>query len=289
MASATQSRYTEAQIKAWLRGLLTVAWADGQFDEQEKALIHSMADSEFAPGLEFDTFEPIEPTALAEILQPEPVAAENFLRMAVVVAIADGVYSAAEDRVLIAFCQALKLDTEILQALQSTLYNLRQIREEVAPGSTAEDSTAEEAVPTPTTTASMATASTTTAPTGAASPLTPPPGGKKDGIDPLKPARDWLDQMAVEDPRLARFVCRLVPPQCPFERDVTLFGKKLVHIPAMCKLNPLYDQLVGLRFRALSYLADDCGEDVTPYIYSLPLSTSSERDLNRLFSDRKQP
>jgi Mo-dependent nitrogenase C-terminus len=24
--------------------------------------------------------------------------------------------------------------------------------------------------------------------------------------------------------------------------------------------------MVGLRFRALSYLADDCGEDVTPYI-----------------------
>ena len=248
MASAIQSRYTEAQIKAWLRGLLSVAWADGQFDEQEKALIHSMADDEFAPGIEFETFEPIAPTDLAEILQPDPVAAENFLRMAVVVAIADGVYSAAEDRVLIAFCQALNLDTAILQALQSTLYNLRQIKEEVAPGT----ATAEAAAP-------PADA------TGAASPLTPP-DGKKDGIDPLKPARDWLDQMAVEDPRLARFVCRLVPPQCPFERAVTLFGKKLVHIPAMCKLNPLYDQLVGLRFRALSYLADDCGEDVTPYI-----------------------
>jgi hypothetical protein len=47
---------------------------------------------------------------------------------------------------------------------------------------------------------------------------------------------------------------------------VVLFKKKLVHIPAMCKLNPLYDQLVGLRFRALSYLADECGEDVTPLL-----------------------
>ncbi|MEO1593262.1 MAG: Mo-dependent nitrogenase C-terminal domain-containing protein [Cyanobacteria bacterium J06632_22] len=247
MASATQSRYTEAQIKAWLRGLLTVAWADGQFDEQEKALIHTMADGEFAPGIAFETFEPIEPEALAKILQPDPIAAENFLRMAVVVAIADGVYSAAEDRILIAFCQALDLDTEILQALQSTLYNLRQIREEVAPGTTLTESAAAE-------------------PVGVASPLTPPASDKKEGIDPLKPARDWLDQMAVEDPRLARFVCRLIPPQCPFERDVTLFGKKLVHIPPMCKLNPLYEQLVGLRFRALSYLADDCNEDVTPYI-----------------------
>lgn len=253
MASATQPRYTETQIKAWLRGLLTVAWADGQFDEQEKALIHSMTDDEFAPGLDFETFEPIQPAALADILQPNPVAAENFLRMAVVVAIADGVYSAAEDRVLLAFCRALNLDTAILQALQSTLYNLRQIKEEVAPGTS--DVAAQSA-------ASSAAGS-------AASPLTPPApkdGAQKDGLDPLKPAREWLDQMAVEDPRLARFVCRLVPPQCPFERDVTLFGKKLVHIPPMCKLNPLYDQLVGLRFRALSYLADDCGEDVTPYI-----------------------
>jgi hypothetical protein len=57
----------------------------------------------------------------------------------------------------------------------------------------------------------------------------------------------------------------MIPPQCPFERDVTLFGHKVVHIPPMCKLNPLYDQLVGLRFRALSYLADDCKEDVSQY------------------------
>ncbi|MEL6247772.1 MAG: DUF533 domain-containing protein [Cyanobacteria bacterium J06627_15] len=251
MASATQPRYTETQIKAWLRGLLTVAWADGQFDDQEKQLIHNMTDDEFAPGVNFETFEPIEPAELAEILQPNPVAAENFLRMAVVVAIADGVYSAAEDRILIAFSRALNLDTEILQSLQSTLYNLRQITEEVSPGSTGDEAespaqTVDENAAAP------------------ASPLTPP--AKKDGIDPLKPAREWLDQMSVEDPRLARFVCKLVPPQCPFERDVTLFGKKLVHIPPMCKLNPLYDQLVGLRFRALSYLADDCGEDVTPYI-----------------------
>jgi hypothetical protein len=57
----------------------------------------------------------------------------------------------------------------------------------------------------------------------------------------------------------------MIPAQCPFERDVKLFGHKIVHIPPLCKLNPIYEQLVGLRFRALSYLADDCGEDVSPY------------------------
>jgi Mo-dependent nitrogenase C-terminus len=33
----------------------------------------------------------------------------------------------------------------------------------------------------------------------------------------------------------------------------------------MCKLNPVYEELVSLRFRAMSFLADVWGEDVTPY------------------------
>ncbi|MEH1922571.1 Mo-dependent nitrogenase C-terminal domain-containing protein [Nostoc sp.] len=58
---------------------------------------------------------------------------------------------------------------------------------------------------------------------------------------------------------------KAIPAQCPFERDITLFGRKLLHIPPMCKLNPLYEEVVGLRFKALCYLADECGEDVTAY------------------------
>jgi hypothetical protein len=84
--------------------------------------------------------------------------------------------------------------------------------------------------------------------------------------DLLHPLKDWLDGLEMHDPRLARFICKMVPPQCPFERDIVLFGHKLVHIPPLCKLNPLYEQLVGLRFRALSYLADDCQEDISEYI-----------------------
>jgi hypothetical protein len=81
----------------------------------------------------------------------------------------------------------------------------------------------------------------------------------------LLPVRHWLDDLEMHDPRVARFLCKLIPPQCPFERDVKLFGRKVVHIPPLCKLNPLYEQLVFLRFRALSYLADDCKEDVSKY------------------------
>ena len=55
MASTTQTTaYTAEQIRIWLRGLLTVAWADGQFDESEKSMIQSMVESEFAPGTRFD-------------------------------------------------------------------------------------------------------------------------------------------------------------------------------------------------------------------------------------------
>jgi hypothetical protein len=184
-----------------------------------------MTQEELVPNLNFfDALEPISSEELATTLGPDSDAAENFLRMAVMVALADGVYSTEEDEKLHGFCAALGLENQILASVRSTLYDLNEV-------------------------------SPTTA-DGAAEPK----------LEPLKPAKEWLDQLEVHDPRLARFICKLVPSQCPFERDVTLFGRKVVHIPPMCKLNPLYEQLLGLRFRALSYLADDCGEDVTPYL-----------------------
>ena len=227
MPTVTESSYTQEQIKLWLRGLLTLAWADGNFDEDEKAIIAAVTEDELAPELDFEHFEPVTPDEVAQVLGSDPTIAENFLRMAVMVALADGVYSVEEDTQLQALCQALNLQETLLASVRSTIYSLRPENAEVATG------------------------------------LRPPTVGK---LDPLKPAREWLDQLEVHDPRLARFVCKLIPSQCPFERDVVLFNKKLVHIPPMCKINPLYDQLVGLRFRALSYLADDCGEDVTPLL-----------------------
>ena len=83
--------------------------------------------------------------------------------------------------------------------------------------------------------------------------------------DLLQPIRKWLESIEIHNVKLAHFLCKLVPAQCPFERDITLFGRHLFHIPPMCKLNPLYEEVVSLRFRALCYLADECGEDVTAY------------------------
>ncbi|MCU0527406.1 MAG: Mo-dependent nitrogenase C-terminal domain-containing protein [Elainella sp. Prado103] len=84
-------------------------------------------------------------------------------------------------------------------------------------------------------------------------------------IDLLTPVRRWLDRFEVTNAQTAHRIAKLIPAQCPFERDLQLFGHKVAHIPPLCKLNPLYEEFVALRFRALCYLADQCGEDIRSY------------------------
>ncbi len=95
-----------------------------------------------------------------------------------------------------------------------------------------------------------------------ASPLIAPP---QRGFDPFKPLRHWLDSIEVRDDKLAHKLCQMIPSQCPFERTFKLFGRTVLYIPPLCKLNPFYEEVVALRFRALCYLADECGEDVSAY------------------------
>ena len=85
------------------------------------------------------------------------------------------------------------------------------------------------------------------------------------GFDLLSPLRQWVNQIQICDRPTAHLICQVIPCCCPFERDIKLFGRTF-HIPALCKLNPLYNEFVGLRFRSLSCLCDECGEDVTKYI-----------------------
>lgn len=223
MSSASTTVYSDRQITAWLRGLLTIAWADGHFDAEEQELITRLTQDELAPHSSLGDLEPITGEELATDLGEEPNIRENFLRTAVMMAIADGVYSIVEADQIKAFGKALGVDLSALHNLEKTLYDPETVTTE-----------------------------------------TPQP---EVHLDALKPIRNWLDGMDIDDPRVARFICKMVPPQCPFERDIKLFGKKIVHIPPMCKLNPLYEQLVGLRFRSLSYLADDCDEDISEFIW----------------------
>lgn len=232
MTQFVQSPPTSEQISAWLRGLLAIAWADGDFDAQEQQLITTLTQHELAPTSDLKALNPISPTELATALGSDDKIAQHFLRTAVMVAIADGMYSAPEDALLEQLCQALSQSSEVLETLRLTLYHP----------------------------ATPPTAESTTS-SGADSELS-----DAAKLDLLHPVRDWLDELEIHDPQVARFLCKLIPAQCPFERDINLFGRKVVHIPPLCKLNPLYEQLVGLRFRALSYLADDRGEDVSPYL-----------------------
>ncbi|MDB9313889.1 Mo-dependent nitrogenase C-terminal domain-containing protein [Spirulina sp. CS-785/01] len=240
MSSVTQTQYTDEQISVWLRGLLTVAWADGHYDPEEKDFIASLTHEELAPQTDLGSLEPISAHELAQTMKGDPEMAENFMRTAVMMALANGVYSKEESNVINEFLDALDLEVEELKALEHTLYDpdKHNIEPEADDAFTSEVQADQQA-------------------TDSHLSLPHP--------HVLKPIQKWLDKMDVNDPRVARFICKSIPPQCPFERDIKLFGHKVVHIPPMCKLNPLYEQLVGLRFRALSFLADECGEDVSKY------------------------
>jgi tellurite resistance protein len=229
MPAPSASTDRPEQLEVWLLGLLTVAWADGNFDADERLVIGDLM-RDINPDLNLETSHSISIDLLTQAFANDPQLGEQFLRSAVMVAVADGTYSDKEDQMIQQFSNALGLDDEILQSLRSTL-------------------------------SGDMSASRSANLSANASSLTPP----EPSLDALRPVRDWLDGFAVHDPRLARFLCKMIPSQCPFERDISLFGHKVVHIPPLCKLNPLYEQLVGLRFRSLCYLADECGEDVTPY------------------------
>ncbi|WP_333351301.1 Mo-dependent nitrogenase C-terminal domain-containing protein [Microcoleus sp. B3-A4] len=49
-------------------------------------------------------------------------------------------------------------------------------------------------------------------------------------------------------------MCQLILARNSCERDIPLWGDHLFYIPPMCKLNPVYQELMDLRFRLLSFL-----------------------------------
>jgi Mo-dependent nitrogenase C-terminus len=90
----------------------------------------------------------------------------------------------------------------------------------------------------------------------------PSPQPKRDLLQPL---RQRIERLEINTPALAHRICSLIPAQCPFARKIKLFSWTILEIPPLCKLNPLYEDLMMLRFRSLSYLADECGEDISAY------------------------
>ncbi|WP_375480324.1 Mo-dependent nitrogenase C-terminal domain-containing protein [uncultured Nostoc sp.] len=81
----------------------------------------------------------------------------------------------------------------------------------------------------------------------------------------LNQIRSQLESVEIHNSNLARLLCKIIPSHCPFERTVTVLGRTIFQIPPLCKLNPLYEQLVSLRFKCLLYLVNECGEDARKY------------------------
>jgi hypothetical protein len=189
--------------RLWLAALHHLAIADGDFSAQEVTLLEQELRHEL-PGVEWDDLHLPGAEALAHRFVPGSPLAEEFLRTATVVALADGCISPIERELLQHWSAVLQVGQEALAELH------------------------------------------------------PQRLGCDTESDPglLNGLRRWLDEIDPTDPAVARFLVRLIPAQCPFERDVTLFGRKVVHIPPMCKINPLYEQLVALRFRCLCRLAE---------------------------------
>ncbi len=73
-------------------------------------------------------------------------------------------------------------------------------------------------------------------------------------FDPFLPLRKWIDSIQIKDEETARRIDKLIPSQCPFAREIRCFNRTILKIPPLCKLNPLYENLMALKFRALCYL-----------------------------------
>lgn len=90
---------------------------------------------------------------------------------------------------------------------------------------------------------------------------------RHDTADMLNPIRKIVNSLEFHKGMIpvAREIALRIPGACPFERDVRVFGRVLFHIPPLCKLNPLYEEFVGLRTRALIFLEAE-GESIQEYL-----------------------
>ena len=135
MTGITKSAYSDRQIVAWLRGLYTIALADGHYDPEEQELIGQLT-QDLADIDSVNRLETITPQELATTLGKEAETSENFLRTAVLVAVADGIYSEPEYDLLHQFSEALEIEVEALKSLENSLYKEAE-PEEVEPAGAA--------------------------------------------------------------------------------------------------------------------------------------------------------
>ena len=196
--------FADEARSTWLAALHQLALVDGDFDpEEQRQLAEQLYDDRPLQDFDWNHCPSLDLDAIRRVFSLDPNSAEQVLRSAVVVALADGNLSQSELDLLQTWDEALGLNCELIHSLDPC-----------------------------------------------SAWITKP-------WKPLDPLKQWLDELDPGDVRLSSFLVHLIPSQCPFERDIILFGHKLVHIPPMCKINPLYDQMVALRFRCLGHLSVD--------------------------------
>jgi hypothetical protein len=102
--------------------------------------------------------------------------------------------------------------------------------------------------------------------------IAPPPGL-------VVSLRQALNHIEIRQAQTAHLLCRLIPGRCPFARTFRL-GTYQVSIPPLCQLNPLYEELMALRMRALDYLTTH-GVDITPYLEAPDVPSTCEPTADR--------
>lgn len=190
-----------AMRHVWLGALRHLGQVDGHhLDAAERRQLEEQLAREL-PGESLDNLVLPGDEALCHRLGVGSATAEEFVRSAVIVALADGYLSEPELELLRHWSRLLQVGEDLVARLQSDCSEDREPAHHL-----------------------------------------------------LDPVRHWLEAIEPREPAVARLLVNLIPAQCPFERDLVVFGRKLAHIPPMCKINPLYEQLMGLRFRCLCFL-----------------------------------
>jgi tellurite resistance protein len=109
------------QAEAIARGLYAVARADGDVHEREAALIadfYAQVDADPAAFSALQRAPRIEPAALALAL-PDAALRQLFVKTALLLAYADGTYSAGESKVVAEYARALEVGDADLRSLES--------------------------------------------------------------------------------------------------------------------------------------------------------------------------
>lgn len=49
--------------------------------------------------------------------------------------------------------------------------------------------------------------------------------------------KERLDAIEITNQQMAYRICRWIPAQCPFEREVQFMGRRLFRVPSLCHFN----------------------------------------------------